>query len=97
MSNMSNNPHVTVEPLTYGMTGFKVEDLVSQRFLEEIRKEMGNSVIAAIVIGFTDSKELVSISHDRKEGKTLLERVDVEGTEPISVRKAMEALKRVFA
>jgi hypothetical protein len=95
---MGTKPAVVVEPLTFALTGFKVDDLVSSKFLEELKKAHPSGAVVAVVIGFTDTKEIVSISHDRDHdsGKFKFERVDVEGTEAKSVADMKEVLLKVF-
>jgi len=94
-----NEKRIGVEPLSYGMTGFRVDDLFSKEFIEELKKEMPTSVIAHFCIGFTDSKNLVSVSHDRIEGKYVLDRVDIEGDGADADRRikcVVEILKKVL-
>ena len=92
---MADRRPITVEPLSFGMTGFKVEDLVLKEVLAELRRELPTVVVGGLVIGFTDSKEMVAIAHDRREGKYNLERVDVEGTEVKLIGRVVEVLKKV--
>ena len=70
---------ISVEPQSYSMTGVKLEDLFSDKFVTELRKEMPTFVIAHFCIGFADSKGIIAVSYDRQEGKFLLDRVYVEG------------------
>lgn len=94
-----NEKRIGVEPLSYGMTGFRVDDLFSKEFIEELKKEMPTSVIAHFCIGFTDSKNIVAVSHDRIEGKFILDRVDVEGNGVDAdkrIKCVVEILKKVL-
>ena len=93
---MAIGNQINVEPLSYRMTGFKVEDLFLKEFVAELQRELPNSIIAHFCIGFTDSKDIISISYDRVEGKFNLERVDVEGTDIKLVRPTVEVLKKVL-
>jgi hypothetical protein len=66
--------------------------------VEEVRKELPTAVPAYIVLGFTNSKEIVTLSHDRdRDGKYKFDRVDVEGSEPTIVAKTKDALLREFS
>ena len=94
---MTDRRQVAVEPLSFGMTGFKVEDLISKDVIAELRRELPTAITAGLVIGFTDSKEIVAVAHDRREGKYNLERVDVEGTEVKLIEHVVEVLKKVVA
>jgi len=87
---------LAVEPISFGITGIKVEDLFLKDFVAELRKELPNIVIAHFCIGFADSKDLVAVSHDRRDGKYTLERVDVEGTDVKLTGCVLEVLKRVL-
>ncbi|MCJ7423692.1 hypothetical protein MUP01_05425 [Candidatus Bathyarchaeota archaeon] len=94
-----NEKRIGVQPLSYGMTGFRVDDLFSKEFIAELKKEMPTSVIAHFCIGFTDSKNLVAVSHDRIEGKFILDRVDVEGDGVDAeqrIKSVVEILKKVL-
>lgn len=94
-----NEKRIGVQPLSYGMTGFRVDDLFSKEFIAELKKQMPTSVIAHFCIGFTDSKNLVGISHDRIEGKFVLDRVDVEGDGADAeqrIKSVVEILKKVL-
>ena len=93
---MANNKKITVEPISFGMSGFKVEELFSDDLVAEVKKQLPTSIFAHLCIGFTDSKDMVSISHDRKEGKFILDRVDIEGTNPEFVIRVVDALKKVL-
>jgi len=92
-----NEKRISVEPLSYSMTGFRVDDLFAKDFIEKLKKEMPNSFIVHFCIGFSDSKDVVAISHDRRDGKYVLDRVDVEGdvanAEPL--KRVVEILKKV--
>lgn len=89
---------ICVEPLSYGMTGFRVDDLFAKDFITKLKKEMPTSIIIHFCIGFTDSKDVVAVSHDRRDGKYTLDRVDIEGevanAEPI--KRVVEILKKVL-
>ena len=90
---------IEVAPISYGMTGFRVDDLFSKEFIEELKREMPTSVIAHFCIGFTDSKNLVAVSHDRVEGKYTLDRVDIEGDGAGAdkrIKCVVEILKKVL-
>ena len=95
-----NEKRIGVEPLSYGMTGFRVDDLFSKKFIEELKKEMPTSVIAHFCIGLTDSKNVVAVSHEREEGKILLDRVFVEGdgaNAEKNIKTVVEILKKVLS
>jgi len=83
-----NDKKISVAPLSYGMTGFRIDDLFSKEFIAELKKEMPTSVIAHSCIGFADSKNLIGLSHDRIDGKLMLDRVNIEGD-------GLEAEKRI--
>jgi len=90
---------IGVEPSSYSLTGFKVEDLFSKKFVAELKKEMPTSIIAHFCIGFSDAKGIVAVSHERIEGKFDLERVYVEGegaNTDHKVKRAVEILKKVL-
>lgn len=94
-----NNKKIGVEPLSYGMTGFRVDDLLSKKFIEELKKEMPTAIIAHFCISFTDSKNIVAVSHERIEGKTILDHVYVEGEgleAEQNIKRVVEILKRVL-
>jgi len=93
---MAEEKRISVEPLSYGMTGFKVEDLFSKDFIVELKKEMPTSIIVHFCIGFVDSKDLVSVSHNRRDGKYVLDRVDVEGPEIGPIKRMIEILRKVL-
>lgn len=93
---MTNEEQITVEPISFGMTGFKVEDLFLKELVAELKKELPTSLIVHFCIGFTDSKDLVSISHNRHEGKYKVERVDVEDSNAERVNLVVKALKKVL-
>lgn len=93
---MTNNKKITVEPISFGMSGFKVEELFKDDFVAELKKQLPTSIFAHLCIGFTDSKDMISISHDRKEGKFKLDRVDIEGTKAEFVSRVVDALKKVL-
>ena len=90
---------ISVEPSSYGMTGFRVEDLFSKEFMAKLKQEMPTSIIAHFCIGFTDSKNIVAVSHDRIEGKFLLDRVYIEGDGTDAgqnVNRVVEILKKAL-
>jgi len=87
---------VSVQPLDYTTSGFKVEELVSEKFLAELKGNLPNALVAAILVGFTDSKEVVVVSHDRQEGKYVLDRVDIEGNNPTLIKKTLDAVEKVL-
>lgn len=94
-----NEKRISVEPQSYGMTGFKVEDLFSKEFIAKLKQEMPTSTIAHFCIGFTDSKNIVAVSHDRIEGKFILDRVYVEGEgvdAEQNIKRVVEILKKVL-
>lgn len=94
-----NNKKIGIEPLSYGMTGFKVEDLFAKEFITKLKQEMPTSLIAHFCIGFTDSKNIVAVSFDRIEGKFLLDRVYVEGQgidAEQNIKRVVEILKKVL-
>ena len=94
-----NEKRIGVAPLSYGMTGFRVDDLFSKAFIAELKKEMPTSVIAHFCIGFTDSKNVVAVSHERIEGKYVLDRVDIEGDGADAdkrIKCVVEILKKVL-
>lgn len=96
---LANDKKISVAPRSYGMTGFRIDDLFSQKFIEALKKEMPTSVVAHLCIGFTDSKNLVAISHDRLEGKLVLDRVDIEGDGADAeqrVKAVIQILKKVL-
>jgi hypothetical protein len=99
VASMSTKPNVSSEPLTYGMTGFKVDDLVSPKFLAEMKKEFPTAIATFVIFGFADSKEGVAVFHDRDHdtGKFNIERVDVEGSGPDISAKVRDILIRVFS
>ena len=90
---------ICVEPQSYAMTGVKIEDLFTEKFVTKLRKEMPTSIIAHFCIGFTDSKEIVAVSYDRQEGKFILDRVYVEGegaaAEP-KIKCVVDVVKKVL-
>jgi hypothetical protein len=95
-----NEKRISVQPLSYGMSGFKVDDLFSKGFMAELKKEMPTSVIAHFCITFTDSKNVVAVSHEILEGKILLDRVYVEGDGPDAeqnIKRVVEILKKVLS
>jgi hypothetical protein len=90
---------IDVKPISYGLTGFKVEDLLAKDFMAKLKKEMPTSIIAHFCIGFSDSKNIVAVSHEMIEGKFDLERVYVEGEGANSEQKVncvVEILKKVL-
>jgi len=95
---MSSKPKVSIKPYAYSMTGVRLDDMTSTKLLSEIRNEFPSAITAYVVIGFTDNKEIVTISHDRDHdtGKFNLERVDLEGSQPELVERMKNALVKVF-
>lgn len=93
---MVSEKKITVEPISFGMTGFKVEDLLLKDFIAELKRELPTSLVAHFCIGFTDSKDIIAISHDRYEGKFKLDRVDIEGSNAELVNRVVEVLKKVL-
>lgn len=93
---MADDKKITVKPISFGISGFKVEDLLLKDFMGELKRELPTSLIGHFLIGFSDSKDLVAISHDRVEGKFKLDRVDVEGTNAEFVSRVVEVLKKVL-
>ena len=93
---MANDKKITVEPISFRMSGFKVEDLFPDDLVAEVKKQLPTSIFVHFCIGFTDSKDMVAISHDRKEGKFRLDRVDIEGTNAEFVTRVVDALKKVL-
>lgn len=87
---------ITVKPLSFGMTGFKVENLFLKDFVAELKREFPTALLVHCAIGFSDSKDIIIIGHDRREGKYNTKRVDVEGSEAKSVGRVVEVLKRVL-
>jgi len=94
---MTTNKQIKVEPLSFGMTGFKIEDLFLKNFVTELKKELPTSIIAHFCVGFLDSKDIVAISYDRRDEKFVLNRVDVEGTEKKKIESLVEVLKKALA
>ena len=94
---MTERERISVEPLSFGMTGFKVEDFFIKKFNDELKREFPTALIALFGIGFADSKDIIFVAYDRREGKYILERVDVEGTNAKVVKQLVEVLKRVLA
>jgi hypothetical protein len=86
---------ITSEPLCMRMRGFTLDRIFSQAFIDELKAHQPNALLGHFVIGYTDSSELVSVSHDRKEGKNILDYVDVEGSDPARIRAVVEALEKV--
>lgn len=90
---------IIVEPQSFAMTGFKMEDLFTKDFVEKLKSEMPTSIIAHFCIGFTDSKDIIAISYDRQEGKFLLDKVYVEGegvsAEP-KIKSVVETVKKAL-
>jgi hypothetical protein len=91
-----NNSRVREEPLSYATTGFKVEEMVSKEFVTAIRESIPSAVVTAVIIGFTDSKDIVIVGHDRKEGKHILERVTIEGSDMNRIRQTLNTVKKVI-
>ena len=90
---------ISVEPSSFGMTGFKIEDLLAKDFIAKLKKEMPTSIIAHFCIGFSDSKNIVAVSHELIEGKFDLERVYVEGegaNADQKVKCVVEVIKKVL-
>jgi len=94
---MGSKKEITVKPISFGMTGFKIEDLILKDLREELKKELPTSIVIHLGIGFTDSKDVIFISHDRQDGKYKLERVDAEGTNVELISRAVEVLKKVLS
>ncbi len=86
---------VTSEPLSIRMRGFTLDKIFSQAFISELKASQPNAVIGHFAIGYSDSSEIVSVSHDRKDGKNILDYVDVEGSDPIRIRGIVEVLEKV--
>jgi len=93
---MTADRRIGVEPLSFGITGFKIEDLFVKDFITELREELPTSIIAHFCIGFIDSKDIVAVSYDRRDEKYKLDRVDIEGTEKKQIEHVVEVLKRVL-
>ena len=93
---MTESNRIGVEPLSFGLTGFTVGDLFVKTFKEELKKELPTSLLLHFCIGFPDSRVIISVSHSRREGKYILERVDVEGTDSKMTKQVMEVLKKVL-
>jgi hypothetical protein len=90
---------ISVEPSSFSLTGFKIEDLFSKKFIAELRKEMPTSIIGCVCIGFSDSKTIIQFQHERQDGKLDLEHVNIEGDGAGSEEKvkcAIEILKKVI-
>ena len=90
---------ICVEPLSFGMTGFTIEELFSRDFVAQLNKYMPTAILSHFCISFSDSKDMVSVSHDTIEGKTSLDRVYVEGdgkNAEQNIKSMVEVLKKVF-
>ena len=90
---------ISIEPQSYGMTGFTVEDLFTKEFVAKLKKEMPTSIIAHFCIGFTDAKDVVAVSISRQEGKFILGRVYVEGEGAVAEQKikcVVDIVKKVL-
>ena len=93
---MTSDKQITVEPISFGMRGFKVEDLLLKDFVAELKKELPTSLIIHFCIGFTDSKDIIAISHSRLDGTYKVDRVDAEGTNAEQVSLVVKVLKKVI-
>ncbi|MFA5364233.1 MAG: hypothetical protein WC325_03520 [Candidatus Bathyarchaeia archaeon] len=94
---MATNKKIDVKPISFGMTGFTLEDLLLGDFKDELKKELPTSIITHMAITFSDSKDVIFIGHDRKDGKINVERVDIEGTNSEFVGRIVEILKKVLS
>lgn len=91
---------IKVEPVAFGMTGFNIDDLFTNDFVEKLKKEMPTSTVVVLGIGFTDSKDLVIVAHNREEGKYISDRVEINGQGKDSDQKVkcvVEVVKKVLA
>ena len=90
---------IGVEPSAYSLTGFKVEDLFIKKLVAELKKEMPTSIIAHFCIGFSDAKNIVSVTHELTESGFSTNRVYVEGEGANADQKVkclVEILKKVL-
>ena len=94
---MASKENIEVKPIAFSMVGFKVEDLFIKEFRDILKKELPTSLLLHFCIGFSDSKEIISVTHDRDEDRYELDRVDVEGTTPNNIPQIVEILKKVFS
>jgi hypothetical protein len=90
---------ICIEPQSYAISGLKMDDVFTGKFLEILRKELPTSIIAHFCIGFSDSKDIISVSYDRREGKFILDKVYVEGegseAEP-KIKSVVDTIKKVL-
>lgn len=79
---MASAKRIQAKPSSYDLSGFKLEELVSQKFLVELRKEIPAALVAGLVIGFSDDKHVVILSLEREDGKFISETVGLGGEQP---------------
>lgn len=91
---MDSSKKVAVEPAAFCMTGFNIDELVSPKFLAELRKEYPTAVVAAMTVAFTDSPETILVAHQREERRFVPLKVEVHGLQPAQSAKGVEIIKR---
>jgi hypothetical protein len=79
----------------FPLKGFTVDDLVSAEFMAALKEVFPSAVVPALVIGFTDSEDVISISHDRMDRRYVAKGVGVQAKNPVqkeTVEKLLNSL-----
>lgn len=92
---MSKKRKISVEPLSYAITGINIEDFFKESFKEALQAELTTSALVGILVGFVDSKDMVMLTYQRKEGKFITDHVEIEGTDGKLTRRVLEAIQKV--
>ncbi len=94
---MASAKRVAKEPFGMRLRGFSVDELFTPEFLKALKTDMPTAIIGHFAIGFSDSKEQVSVSFDVKEGKVITDYVDVGGTDPKPIQAVIAVIEKVIS
>lgn len=86
---------VEIKPSSYAVSGLKLEDLLSKRFVDALKKVFPTAIPGHLVLGFEDSKELLYLSHGRKEGKTDVSSLTVDTSDINMLDTLISLIKEV--
>lgn len=92
---MAKKSKIKVEPLSYAITGINIEDFFKESFKEALQAELSTSLLVAAMVGFVDSKDIVMLTYQRKDGKFITDHVEIEGTDGKITRRVLEAIQKV--
>jgi len=84
---------IKVEPLSVRVRGVTLDRLLSKEFVGMLKSLMPSVVAGHLMIGFTDSDQIIAITHERKDKKVLLDHLDVEGDDHELILKVVKAIE----